>query len=115
MPAKSIDNVIGPTPTMLIEKADFYSRLEKSLLEEGFRNPVVLTATKEKVVPRLGGSRIYIAQQNDWDVPAIIADFDNIFVNFIEISVSDIATFFRDKPRFVRPKANGLNISGFKW
>lgn len=90
------------------ELTGHYSNLEKSILEKGFLNPVLITAgppqmRKMKEIPpylrsnpenlllseHLGGSRIYIAQKYDMDIPCIVSDFVNRFEDAEELKTCD--------------------------
>lgn len=77
----------------------FFEKLEKSILEEGIRNPIMVTSgfcpqfkryklkpfLKEQkledmiICARYGGSRLYIAQKHDLVIPCIVADFVDMF------------------------------------
>ncbi|NJO64271.1 MAG: hypothetical protein HC836_40710 [Richelia sp. RM2_1_2] len=77
-----IRNVIVASEPRFQSLGDWLPRLEASILREGVRNPVVLSAHKPEdggITPRYGGSRIYVAQKYGLRIPAIIADFDDIF------------------------------------
>lgn len=112
-----IRNIIVASPPRFKSLGDWLPRLEESILKEGYRNPVVLTAKKQEnggITPRYGGSRIYVAQQHGLAIPAIIADFDNIFPNaeVIGHDVKKIRSLFMDQPKHIFFKAIGINISG---
>ena len=115
IPSNIISNEIQPTEDRLQKLEDgiqFFSKLEKSILSHGFRNPIVVNATKFGIVNRYGGSRLMIAQKHNMKIPCIIADFDDIFSDLIEIQYNDIKTFFIDKPKKVYLKPHGINVSG---
>ncbi len=91
----------------------FFIKLEKSMLEEGIRNPVILTAQQGKLINRYGGSRVMIAQKHNLIVPAIVADFENRFPDGeILIGEKQIREKFTDKPRKILIKHYGINVSG---
>jgi hypothetical protein len=116
--ALDIDNIIEPPLERIQEmeeKNGFFSKLEKSILEEGFRNPIVLTSKNDRLTPRYGGSRIMIAQKHKMDIPAIIADFDDRFSNAEILSdANKIRSKFKDQPKSIHYKPHGINISGCK-
>jgi len=107
-----IDNVIKPPPHELEEKAEWFAQLEWHILRNGFRNPVVLTAKDGIITPRYGGSRIMIAQKYNFTVPAIVADFEERFPDWKEITLEQIPNYYKDKPKKIIWKNYGLNISG---
>lgn len=112
-----IDNVLLASEERFAVLGDWLPRLEASILREGFRNPVVLTVHKQEdggITPRYGGSRIHIAQKYGLFVPAIIADFDDIFPSAIEIGydANKIRGFFKDPTKHIFFKEVGLNVSG---
>ena len=60
-----IRNLIQASAPRLASLGDWFPRLEASILREGIRNPVVLSAHKLAsggITPRYGGSRILVAQ-----------------------------------------------------
>lgn len=112
IPARFIDNEIEPTPERIQEILEWFTGLEQSILEEGVRNPVVLTQRDRKLTSRYGGTRILIAQRHGLTVPAVIADFDGRWKQLELISMETIWDKFPDRPRKIIPKPNGLNVSG---
>lgn len=115
--AKLINNTIHPNENDLLERKEWFFKLKESILKEGIRNPVVLTAKIDEhreisITPRYGGSRIMIAQTYNLRVPAIVADFNNIFPLGDCIKQEDIRNYFQDKPKKVIIKDYGINISG---
>lgn len=117
IPSDMIKNNICPTSErieIMEKEQQFFSKLEKSILENGFRNPIVINARKNNITNRYGGSRLMFAQKYNLNIPCIIADFDNIFPEAKEISVNEIRNYFKDQPHKIYTKPNGLNISGCK-
>lgn len=107
-----INNIIHPSDQELADRHEWFARLELSILRTGFRNPVVLTAKDGVLTPRYGGSRIMIAQKYGLVVPAIVADFSNMFPDAPEISYWDIWTYYKDPPKNIILKPHGINMSG---
>jgi len=98
------------------EENGFFDKLEASILKEGIRNPIVINA---KIIDgeidfemRYGGSRLWVAQKHNMEIACIIADFDNIFPDAEILKPHKIKEKFQDKPRHVKFKPHGVNISG---
>jgi hypothetical protein len=101
-----------------------YSKLERSVLKEGFRNPVILTCgypvrkSMSYLPPQLrslnpeelllmegttGGSRLHVAQKYNLKIPCFINDFTGKFAEGIEIlTVEQAITFYKDKPNDIK-------------
>ena len=96
----------------LNERTNFYNNLEKSILKEGFRNPIIVNAgwcpkirdrgfndrlpldmqednSKILACNTNGGSRLWVAQRNDLDIPCIIVDYINRFEDFPILETRD--------------------------
>jgi len=117
LPSRTINNTLEPTQERIkqLEKLQkFFTKLEISILGEGFRNPIVISAkSKSDVALRYGGSRLMIAQKHNLDIPCIIVDFDNVFPNSKVLNnVAQVYKCFKDRPKKIIPKPYGLNISG---
>lgn len=97
-----------------------YTRLEEDILARGIKNPVMLvTGGVQRRQPRelppewrgrrdaivseyLGGSRLFIAQKHDLEVPAIVNDFGRVFPDATCLrSVEDVAACFEHRPKTV--------------
>lgn len=77
----------------------FYTRLEESVLKEGFRNPVMVYEKHDERTFPYGGSRVYIAHRLQIPVPAIISDWTGAFKEWELITTLDQAlSKFKDKP-----------------
>jgi len=107
-----------------------YEKLEEDLLNEGFRNPILVTAGKPRwrvltdLPPMMrtwreedllicevnGGSRLTIAQKYGSDVPCIVSDFVNKFPEESEITIKDAYKTFRDPPGNLKMTSRGLQI-----
>lgn len=92
----------------------FYSKLEESILKDGFRNPVLIMALRENDIRiRYGGSRLMVAQKHDLKIPAIVTDYKNIFPDAeVLYTISDIRSKFKDQPKKLFFQPQGLWISG---
>ncbi|NJO64269.1 MAG: hypothetical protein HC836_40700 [Richelia sp. RM2_1_2] len=107
----------------------FYEKLEASILREGVRNPISITAGQvrlDKYHCRLplemqidpkkilvcdfqGGSRLFIAQKHNLNIPCFVADFVGKFKDLELANTKDsILTKFLDKPTEIRLYAWGL-------
>lgn len=101
---------------------DFYLKLEESIKQEGFRNPILVyagwmntgrfyrcpTHIKDQGMEKLlmcvscGGSRLYIANQLGIDIPCIIIDHIDRFSQFEELTTEDeILAKFKDAPNSI--------------
>ena len=114
------------------ERDKFYSKLEESILKEGIRNPIMVSAgwcseRKIKKLPphmkedknkilicdRHGGSRLYIAQKYNMEIPCIVSDYCGMFSDGVELkNRNDILKYYRDKPIRIAVNANGIHIKG---
>lgn len=114
--ANEISNTIEPNETRrekLNKVNQFFDKLEQSILKEGIRNPVILTAQNGRLINRYGGSRVMIAQKLNIEVPAIVADFDDRFPEGqLLTSKNQMMEKFKDPPRKILFKHYGINVSG---
>ena len=112
-----------------------YAKLEQSVLQEGFRNPIIITCGKpqrrklshlppemlEKDPSELlllegftGGSRLWVAQKYDLKVPCIINDFTGRFKDLQPLRTADeVKAYFKDTPRFLALDANKGAMEAF--
>ncbi len=116
LPSNQIENSLRPSDeriNWLNEREGFFIKLEGSIVREGFRNPIVVTATSKQICNRYGGSRLMIAQRHHLDIPCIIADYDNIFPEAMVLNgVKEIRAYFLDQPNKILFKPYGINMSG---
>ncbi len=117
--ARKIQNPLVPNEDRMKKlnaETGFFDKLEASILKEGIRNPIVINAyiENDEVVleNRYGGSRLMLAQKHDMEISCIIADFDNIFPDAEILKPHKIKDKFQDKPRHVKFKTHGINVSG---
>jgi hypothetical protein len=107
-----------------------YSKLEKSITEEGIRNPVIITCGYPKrrpmkyLPPELrnipesellllegttGGSRLHVAQKLDLLIPCFINDWTGRFKNEVAITSEEQARkYYKDQPATVSVNYNGI-------
>lgn len=117
LPSNIIENTIEPTQEridLLEELQGFFTKLEISVLGEGFRNPIVVDAhSKDNIVSRYGGSRLLVAHKHEMDIPCIVIDFNDVFPDLqILNNTAEIYASFKDRPKKIFYKPHGLNISG---
>jgi hypothetical protein len=115
------------------QEVGFYSKLEKSIVEEGIRNPILVTTgfprwrQIDEISPEyrqslpqkqwvlcefLGGSRLYIAQKNNWLVPVIVSDWTNQFTHAQQIfTVDELKDCFVDPPEWVYFTKRGVRTT----
>lgn len=115
------------------EEIGFYQKLEESIRTQGFRNPILITGGsprwrgQEEVDPNyltsvpehkqlycefLGGSRLWLAQKNNWLIPAIITDWTGEWGKAKQIStVDELDECFCDPPDYVYFTDKGLRTT----
>lgn len=110
----------------------FFAKLEESVLREGFRNPVTVNCGYihntcwRNLPPHItdcglenflvcvewGGSRLYIAQKHNLDVPCVIVDYSDKFTNERWLKTADdIRSVYVDKPSKIVLGANGICLA----
>jgi len=86
-------------------------RVRASFAMEGVLVPVFVWARFDRIWPRWGGSRIFHAQREGYDsLAAIVADYDNRFPAFQEVTTDEAMQIFRDAIGDV-----GMLPNGFIW
>ncbi len=103
----------------------FYTKLEESILKDGFRNPILVNAgwcpkirdrgkngrlpldmqddhSKILSCNTNGGSRLWIAQNHNLEIPCIIADYVDRFSDLLMLETKeDVLKYYKDMPRKV--------------
>jgi len=119
----------------LDEICGHYSKLEKSILEDGFRNPVIITSGlprrrhKRYLPPELlngaesdllllegttGGSRLHVAQKYDLTIPCLVNDWTGKFKNYPKISTEAQArNYYNDQPNLIKFEKSGAIVESF--
>lgn len=122
------------------ERNGFYDKLEKSILNDGFRNPILVVAgwAPSKVDPRFparmakkgidvkealedhtneiycltnGGSRLWIATKHRLQIPCIISDYVGRFKAAPLISsVDEVLNYYRDEPDAIVFGSKGIAV-----
>lgn len=142
LPSKVIYNYLGHTVTeQRIDKINnrngFYRVLEGSILKEGFRNPILVTAgwaynhhkrlatrmprylPKEMkqdynnilICDRNGGSRLLMAQKHRLNIPCIISDFCGRFIGSEQLFTDvEIKLYFKDPPKHIIFDERGVDV-----
>ena len=110
----------------------FYDKLEASILEEGFRNPILVRSgfssdrarilrrqkytgnDKELLICVGGGSSLWIAEKHKMKIPCIISDFMGRFSEeiLIEKTMEAVLKYYTDKPKQVTFNSNGVVVTG---
>ena len=91
-----------PDYRRLEQESGFYTNLEKSILEEGVRNPIFCNAYKEGTFCRYGTSRLWIAQKHNLKLPMVVADYAGTWDDLEELkSKAGILKKYKDKPEIV--------------
>jgi hypothetical protein len=116
IPSKQIENKLERPEEEIESRFEFYEKLEKSITD-GFRNPISVTAKNGELFCKMhGGSRLYIAQKLNIDIPCLIADFNNIYSDFETInSFEELYSKFKDRFRFMKLRYLGVFIDSLKW
>lgn len=79
-------------------KNGFYTKLEESILAEGFRNPIFCISNGVTQC-RYGTSRLWMAKRHGLKIPVIIADYDGRWDDLEELlTKEEILLKFTDKP-----------------
>ena len=113
----------------------FFKKLEESILKEGFRNPISVSKVRHKkecifdfgkelkvneaqpyikgdklfICHMHGGSRLYIAQKHQLEIPCIVADFTHSKNKTIR-NYRELMDLFKDKPRSIKFREFGVFI-----
>jgi len=81
---------------------EFYTKLEESILKEGFRNPIFCNAIAEGTFSRVGTSRLWFAKKHGLDIPCVIADYVNAWPELEELKgEAEIRAKFKDQPHLI--------------
>jgi len=117
--------------SIMNRKQGFYTKLEKSILQEGVRNPILVKCgwCPERTLRRLpismqkninnilvcdsnGGSRLWVAQKHDLKISCLISDFVGRFSNeqLVEKTSNAALKFFKDKPEKLVINDHGIGI-----
>ena len=114
------------------KKNGFYIKLEESILKDGIRNPILVSAgwcshrlhkrmpmymqndiNKVLICDRLGGSRMYVAQKHNMDIPCIVSDHVDMFPDAPEYnSEEDLFALYETKPKKILINHTGVHVSG---
>jgi len=128
-----IYNHVAPPPEyirLMNMQNNFYINLEKSILDEGVKNPILVVAGHENIIAKYklpdkmqkniskalvcnanGGSRLWIAQKYNMDIPCLISDFADCFLEFSAISeIPEIIKYYKYPPQEIGMNDDGLWI-----
>jgi len=118
---KKREKIISEFESGLDKICGHYKKLEKSILNEGFRNPITITCGYPKkrswdcVPPEMhqtdpkklffletttGGSRLWIAQKHNMTIPCLINDWTGRFNDHPELTnIEEIKKLYVDPPK----------------
>lgn len=111
---------------------EFFIKLERSILEHGFKNPILINAgcvlprkfdmlptymqeDSEKILfcHNNGGSRLWIATEHNLKIPCIVSDFIDRFEGEKEIkSREEFLACYNDPPRQFSFREFGITVKG---
>ncbi len=93
----------------------YYSRLEESVLREGFKNPIFCQSIDEGTFCRYGTCRLYTAKKNLLDIPIIVADYVGTWDDLEELkSEEEILSKFQDLPTTLEIGKKEMRFDGCK-
>ena len=79
-------------------KPKFFVQLRKNVEENGFRNPIVLYNTPEGLLLSFGGSRLRVAKELGYNIPAIVVDYTGWYAWCSRVTPENCRSFFMDEP-----------------
>ena len=86
-------------PLREIRKPRLQGAMDKSVAEDGMRNPPVFYALEEGIFLSFGGTRLRAAQKCGMPViKALIVDYTGEFSKYPKVTPSNWTTFFKDVP-----------------
>ena len=88
-------------------KPKFRAALRASLLEEGFRNPILGYTCHDGLLLKFGNSRLQIARALDVALPAIICDHLGRYDDRPEVTMENFKEFFTDVPEIFQINEDG--------
>ena len=112
------------------KKDNFYNKLTGSILSQGFRNPILITAgwclpknlqklplemqeNEEKILACFGngGSRLWIAEKFNLTIPCIVSDFCDRFSDYKALNtIEEILACYKDPPEKIEFHEQGVNV-----
>ena len=63
------------------------------------------------ICDRHGGSRLWIAQKYDLDIPCMVSDFCNMFPEYKSLKEEELLDYYKDKPDCVIMNPSGIDVS----
>lgn len=138
-PSRKIYNYLGPwdwrdgeerknkRKDLYYNNKEWYDNLEKDILEKGVLNPILVVygeiakndwlclpefIKKDPLICYyLGGSRLFVCQKNDLEIPCIISDFVGKFSNYPKLYHGyEIKKLFTTPPKNIKFTKYGLDI-----
>lgn len=87
--------------TPATRKVKFFEALRESIKREGFRNPIIVWNFNEGLHVQFGVSRLRVAQEEGLQIPAIVNDCVDEYVECMEVTPENYHTCFLDIPQRV--------------
>lgn len=138
-PSRKIYNYVGPwdwrdseerknaRKHLYFDNREWYENLEKDILSRGVLNPILVTygelaKNDWKCIPEfvkedpmiccfLGGSRLFVCQKHDLEIPCIVSDFKNKFTQYPRLYHGyEIRKVFASPPKNIKFTKYGLDI-----
>jgi hypothetical protein len=111
---------------------NWFQKLENSILEEGFLNPIIVHAglvPKREIgkLPKkhwrdqselfvcysLGGNRLYVAQKHNLDIPCLVCDYNNLVPGVNPLyTIPEVQACWTNPPIRMDFKPHGLVVWG---
>lgn len=91
-------------------KPRFQQSLRDSIHREGFRNPVVIYATREGDFLSFGGSRLRAARDLEMEtIPALVNDYAGRYTSCPLVTPENVHSFFKDVPEYIAFTETGVD------
>lgn len=104
---------VAPSAHQKKRLGEFYLKLEKSILKEGFRNPIFCNSYEEGTFCRYGTSRLWLAKKHKLEVPVIIADYVDRWTDLeLLANKDDVLDHFRDRPEVLELGKDEMRFDG---
>jgi hypothetical protein len=102
---------VSPPQSKIERLYPFYENLEKSIEEEGFRNPIFCNSIEFGTFCKYGTSRLWIAKKKNLDIPCIIADFVEQWKSLELLqNKEDVENKFQDMPQVLELEEEYMRI-----
>lgn len=106
---------VTPEPIWIAKleaKNGFFTKLEESVLKEGFRNPIFCKSITEGTFSVYGTTRLWVAKKHNLEIPTVIEDHTRDWEHLELLNTAeDVLSKFTDKP-LVNIDTLEMNIAG---